>query len=117
MADIEKVLNGLQHCIEKLDSVVGNTHGFDCTSCSYFSKCESIGHLLGLPLMRDALALLKAYKRRHALEVHNISGVDIPDGVTEKQFYAVMSNVVEALEHTDRGESWPYDDGEGLNND
>ena len=60
MPDIEKVLNGLQHCIEKLDSVVHKTHGFDCLSCSYLRKCESIGYLLGLPLMRDALELLKA---------------------------------------------------------
>lgn len=116
MADLEKVLNGIEHCIKKLDSVIDNTHGFDCISCSYFRKCESIGYLVGLPLMRDALALLKAYKQRKALEVHNISNVDIPDGVTEAQFHAVMYNVVEALEHTDRGESWPYDEEGGEKN-
>ena len=64
MIDIEKVLNGLQHCIEKLDSVIHKTHGFNCLSCSYLRKCESIGYLSGLPLMRDALALLKAQLSR-----------------------------------------------------
>lgn len=64
MPNIEKVLNGLEHCIKKLDSVIDNTHGFDCISCSYFRKCESIGHLVGLPLMLDALALLEAQEPR-----------------------------------------------------
>ena len=56
----------------------------------------------------DAIALLKAQEARHRLEVHNIGNVDIPEGVTWEQFQAVMENVVDALEHTDRGESWPY---------
>ena len=57
----------------------------------------------------DAIALLKAQEARHRLEVHNIGNVDIPEGVTWEQFQAVMENVVDALEHTDRGESWPYE--------
>lgn len=47
---------------------------------------------------------------RHRLEVHNIGNIDIPEGVTWEQFQAVMENVVDALEHTDRGESWPYEE-------
>ena len=58
----------------------------------------------------DAIALLKAQESRHRLEVHNIGNVDIPEGVTWEQFQAVMENVVDALEHTDRGESWPYEE-------
>ena len=58
----------------------------------------------------DIAALLKAQESRHRLEVHNIGNVDVPEGVTWEQFQAVMSGVVKALEHTDRGESWPYDE-------
>lgn len=57
-----------------------------------------------------ALELLKAQEAYHHLQVHNIGNVDIPDGVTKEQFHAVMNNVVDALEHTDKGESWPYDE-------
>lgn len=60
---------------------------------------------------KDAIDLLKAQEARHRLEVHNIGNVDIPEGVTWEQFQAVMSGVVAALEHTDRGESWPYEEG------
>ena len=60
-------------------------------------------------LYTEIMSALKAQENRKRLEVHNIGNVDIPDGVTEAQFYAVMNNVVEALEHTDKGESWPYD--------
>ena len=60
-------------------------------------------------LYTEIMSALKAQENRKRLEVHNIGNVDIPDGVTMEQFYAVMSNVVEALEHTDKGESWPYD--------
>lgn len=58
----------------------------------------------------DAIALLKECEQRRRLEVHNIGNVDIPDGVTWEKFQTVMNNVVDALEHTDRGESWPYED-------
>lgn len=56
----EKVINGLERCIEKLDTVLNKTHGFNCTACPYFRKCDSSGYLIGLPLMRDAITLLKA---------------------------------------------------------
>ena len=58
----------------------------------------------------EMLELLKAQEARHRLEVHNIGNVDIPEGVTWEQFNAVVENVVDALEHTDRGESWPYEE-------
>lgn len=47
--------------------------------------------------------------RRQRLQVHNIGNVDIPEGVSAEVFYTIMSGVVEALEHTERGESWPYE--------
>ena len=62
------------------------------------------------PIVADALEQLKAQYAWHCLEVHNIGNVDIPEGVTWEQFQAVMENVVDALEHTDRGESWPYEE-------
>ena len=63
-----------------------------------------------MPFVADALELLKAQEARHRLEVHNIGNIDIPEGVTWEQFNAVVENVVAALEHTDRGESWPYEE-------
>ena len=53
---------------------------------------------------------LELLKNRHSLEVHNIGNVDIPEGVSSEHFHLVMDNVVDALEHTEKGESWPYDD-------
>lgn len=58
----------------------------------------------------EMLKLLKAQEARRRLEVHNIGNVDIPEGVSWEQFQAVMNNVVDALEHADRGESWPYEE-------
>lgn len=98
MADLEKVISGLECC----------RYGF-CFSCPYNDGIDDNVDCKQ-KLADDALSILKAYKRRQVLEAYNISYVDIPDGVTEAQFYAVMSNVVEALEHADRGESWPYDE-------
>jgi hypothetical protein len=60
----EKVIMGLERCIEKLNTVTNKTHGFNCTACPYFKRCDSSGYLLGLPLMKDALALLKAQEPR-----------------------------------------------------
>jgi hypothetical protein len=45
----------------------------------------------------------------HRLMVHNTGNVDIPDGLTRDQFNSVADAFVEAIEHTFRGESWPYD--------
>ena len=67
--------------------------------------CVRIGQAI-----TSAIDLLKECEQRRRLEVHNIGNVDIPDGVTWEKFQAVMNNVVDALEHTDRGESWPYED-------
>lgn len=63
-------------------------------------------------LMRRAKAeieeLRAAKENRRRLEVHNIGNVDIPEGVTWTQFQQIMEGVVDALEHTEKGESWPY---------
>ena len=98
----EKVIKGLECC------ATNRLRREDCEAmgCVYL---DLEGHGCIHQLIRDALALLKAQMARHKLEVHNIGNVDIPEGVPEEQFYAVMSNVVDALEHTDRGEAWPYD--------
>ena len=102
MMDREKVIKGLEWCMNEKH---------DCyreKGCPYETEGEDIG--CKYALHRDALTLLKAQEARHRLEVHNIGNVDIPEGVTEEQFHAVMNNVVEALQHTDRGESWPYEE-------
>ena len=106
MGDIEKAIKGIECCLRRDE--------LNCIeNCPYYTVEGHNAHGCWIPLNHDALALLKAYKQRKALEVHNISNVDIPYGVTEAQFHAVMYNVVTALEHTDRGESWPYDDERG----
>jgi hypothetical protein len=64
MPDREKVIKGLECCVEKLDTVVNKSHGFNCIVCPYFRKCDRSGYFIGLPLMRDALALLKAQEPR-----------------------------------------------------
>lgn len=64
MVDREKVVVGLERCIEKLDTLTNKAHGFNCTACPYFKKCDSSGYLIGLPLMKDAIALLKAQEPR-----------------------------------------------------
>ena len=99
MTDRENVVKGLECCSGYCDEETG---------CPYYGdgeafECEE-------QLRKDAIALLKAQEQRHRLEVHNIGNVDVPEGVTWEQFQAVMSGVVKALEHTDRGESWPYDE-------
>lgn len=64
MTKHEKVIKGLECCIEKLDTIVNRTHGFNCTTCPYYQECEAIHSLVGLPMARDALALLKAQEPR-----------------------------------------------------
>lgn len=99
MEKLEKVIKGLECCAV----------GAECDHCHYASMNN--GGFQGCYQMhQDALALLKAQEARHRLEIHNIGNVDVPEGVTWEQFQAVMSGVVKALEHTDRGESWPYDE-------
>lgn len=79
-------------------------------------------------LANDALELIQAQKKeldalkeaqeqRHRLQVHNVCNVDKPDWMTMEQFFEMMSNVVDALERTERGKSWPYNDGEMKQND
>ena len=96
----EKVIKGLECC---------GAYDYKCNVCPYQDDGGAEDGCCSDELKTNALALLKAQEQRHRLEVHNIGNVDIPEGVTEEQFYAVMSNVVDALEHTDKGEAWPYD--------
>ena len=109
MPDLEKVIKGLECC--------SDMDGNKCSKCPYAKECEEAppGAVFvgSAHLCADALELLKAQEQRKRLEVHNIGNVDIPEGVTEEQFHAVMNNVVKTLEHTDRGESWPYEEEEG----
>ena len=77
----------------------------------FFNKNRiCLPHLIPWDEITDAIALLKEQEDRHRLEVHNIGNVDIPEGVSEEHFHLVMNNVVEALQHTDKGESYPYED-------
>ena len=64
MIDREKVLVGLAHGIEKMDSVTNHNHGFNCIECPYYADCDATGSLVCVPLMRDALELLKAQEPR-----------------------------------------------------
>lgn len=103
MPDREKVIKGLEKLHENCGCI--NVCESNCRTCPYKEVdgcCDQI--------IVDAIALLKAQELRHRLEVHNIGNVDVPEGVTWEQFQAVISGVVKALEHTDRGESWPYDE-------
>lgn len=71
---------------------------------------ESLPYCAYNNLLYRAASMLKLCAGYHKAQVHNIGNVEKPDWVTEEQFRAVMNNVVEALEHTDRGEMWPYDE-------
>lgn len=102
MPDREKVIKGLECCVTMPDIYPR------CEECPYADAEGTCANMNGLH--RDALALLKAQELQHRLEVHNIGNVDVPEGMTWEQFQTVMSGVVKALEHTDRGESWPYDE-------
>ena len=100
MIDREKVIKGLEIC---------NKYDYVCLECPYYDPEDTDG-CNSEELFADAIALLKEQEDRHRLEVHNIGNVDIPEGVSEEHFYLVMNNVVEALQHTDKGESYPYED-------
>lgn len=100
MSDFEKVIKGLE-CCSKVPCIG--------QKCPYHHEPKEWRELdCNTELSRDALELLKEQEQRRRLEVHNIGNVDIPDGVTMEQFHAIMDNVVQALEHADKGESWPY---------
>lgn len=60
----EDVIKGLEHCIEKQDTIVNKNHGFNCIECPYYRRCDNIGAFVGLPLMQDVLKFLKAQKSR-----------------------------------------------------
>lgn len=113
MPDLEKVIKALECCLEDEARDLKCWENGDYPDCPYN---DNVDGCMGR-LNRDALALLKAQEQRRRLEVHNIGNVDIPEGVSWEQFQAVMTGVVAALEHTEKGESWPYDKGEGRSND
>lgn len=110
MTDREKVIKGLVRCIEKQDTVINRNHGFNCNACPYIRRCESIGYLIGLPLMRDALALLKAQEPRVAtweeaqanvqdgpfiiFEVRDSTGSEVDFGVLAGDFYEMSEGSV-----------------------
>ena len=60
-------------------------------------------------ILEQAVELLNLQSDFHRLMVHNVGNVDIPEGVTLDQFCAVMDNVCAAIEHTEKGESYPYE--------
>lgn len=101
MADREIVMRGLWCCL----------HAGNCDKCpeadnlTYGTSGQCVENLIKM-----AYELIEG---QHRLQVHNIGNVDIPEGVSEEDFHKVMNNVVDALEHTERGESWPYDTGCG----
>jgi len=102
MIDREKIIKGLELCANiSPDGCLMLCPYKDEKDETYSGFCEQV-------LKQDALTLLKECEQRRRLEVHNIGNVDIPDGVTMEQFYAIMDNVAQALIHTDKGESWPY---------
>ena len=93
MPDREKVINEL---VEHIESALDVDSDF-----VYCVRTD---------LLQYTVALLKEQEDRHRLEVHNIGNVDIPEGVSKEHFHLVMNNVVEALQHTDKGESYPYEE-------
>lgn len=99
MPDRKKVIERLQRVSNYFKSML--KVGYDGDAEIYREHRESV---------KMAIALLKELEDRHRLEVHNIGNVDIPEGVSEEHFHLVMNNVVEALQHTDKGESYPYED-------
>ena len=105
MADREIVMRGLWCC----------THPGNCDECpeadnlTYGTSGQCVENLIKM-----AYELIEG---QHRLQVHNIGNVDIPEGVSVEDFHMVMNNVVDALKHTDRGESWPYDTGGETNAD
>ena len=53
MIDLERVINGMEHCLE----IEGDG---TCEGCPYDDDCFTENVEFGEPMMRDALALLKA---------------------------------------------------------
>ena len=97
----------------KAMEMIQNGCDVKCRDCCFHIKEPAKPGRCGIDeeqIHQDALSLLKEQEDRHRLEVHNIGNVDIPEGVSEEHFHLVMNNVVEALQHTDKGESYPYED-------
>lgn len=106
MVDKDKVLHGLHSC----GKVDGIPNICEVTECPY--RDPKIGRVCVHELASDAWDLIyemtEEQKRKDALRVHNIGNVDVPEGVTWEQYQEVMTGVIRALEHTEKGEAWPY---------
>lgn len=103
MEQFAKVCKGLECCILRDPDDEPR-----CDICLYEGKCANRLKIDALALIRqqqERIAELEKYRR---LQVHNICNVDIPEGVTMEQFCEIMDGVINALEHTQKGESWPY---------
>ncbi len=94
-----------------LNGILGDVAQYfiDCRANAAKGSAAERRFTIFIDAVHEAREKLNAQEHYHRLQVHNIGNVDIPDGVTLEQFRAVMNNVVAALEHTDNGESWPYD--------
>lgn len=110
MPDREKVIKGLECCVEKLDTVVNKSHGFNCIVCPYFRKCDRSGYLIGLPLMRDAIALLKEYDEALKLMVYQYCTMK-PLTVNDEVFHNKFMSAGEAAFRLLGLENWQSTDG------
>lgn len=89
MTKKEKVIDGLTHCGLKAT----------CTDCSYYDDEDDGREEVSCikRLFRDALDLIQDTTVSAAEVAHAIGNADIPEGVTEEQFYKVVGSVMEAL--------------------
>jgi len=109
MEQFEKVVKGLECCImrdpddhQRCGECPYNHHEISNTPCANGLKADALSLIRQ---QQERIGELEKYRR---LQVHNIGNVDIPDGVTMEQFCEIMDGVIKALEHTEKGESWPY---------
>ncbi len=95
MTNIETAVSGLNELKDSLPEIINP---------EYLDQVEP-----ATAILEQAVELLNLQSDSHRLMVHNIGNVDCPEGVTLDQFNAVMGNVCAAIEHTEKGESWPYE--------
>ena len=86
MPDVEKVIKGLECCQD------------GCVSdCPYWTSPFGSASICRSDMEKDALTLLKAQEAFKIEIKHAISNIDIPKGVDEEQFLAVLSQQYAAL--------------------
>lgn len=108
MDDTQKVIDAFRNCITE-----PKCRNCPWESCEKFNQPKvTIPVDLALEVNNLLISLTKGKeeeeKKRHRLMVHNLGNVDVPDWMTMNQFYHFMDSVVSAVEHTEKGESWPY---------